>query len=133
MYKVMKMDIEIFDILYDFVKSNRVSQVEWSKAASVPQPRISELVGLSKANQMGENSKIRRSCTFAKLSALYRGLTLIVGKAVSQKHLMRQLEKEADPMKKLRIHLLILQEAPLEQQEIVETQVSLLIKNFIAE
>ena len=127
----MKVPIEVFDILHGFAKKNRISQVEWSKAARIPQPRISELVRISKAKNTGNNEAVKRSCTYDKVMRLYQGLRALAGRNVVSKYLLDKIEAEEDQNKKNILLVILLSDYPVEQQKLAGDHLYLLAKNLV--
>jgi predicted XRE-type DNA-binding protein len=93
---LMKLDINIFQMLNEIAESADITQEEWAKSAGSKQPRISELV---KMLSTGEANG--RAFTLDKFIKLYKGLEKIMGTDKLQEKFSKKIEKEPDPRKRV--------------------------------
>lgn len=115
------MDIALFRILHDIAVENGVSQEQWGIASgNVPQPRISELLRLSK----GKSAHTSRYFTLTRYLDLYRGLKSILGAGIVKKAIINKADQESDPKVRLWAKLATLVEAEEEEdrQKVAELE-----------
>ena len=112
----MQVNIHIFDCLMDVAKAHKVTQSEWAKRAGMGQPRIAELVKLSKLRSVGKEESIGRLCSLDKIRALADALSTMIGRDGVTKALLKQIEKEDNIINQLVIMSIALENEPIEKQ-----------------
>ena len=116
----MRMDIALFRILNEIATEHGISQERWGEACGVPQPRISELVRLSR----GRECRTCRYFTITRYISLYRGLQSILGELIVKDALIKKADKEEDQKTRVWAKLATLLEAEEEKdrQKIVDLE-----------
>jgi pyoverdine/dityrosine biosynthesis protein Dit1 len=124
----LEVDVKIFEVLARIAEQNNISDTKWSKsswpkAGGNPQSRIGEIrqiVRIMKGENISQEEasrRIRRKFTIEKMLALYRGLSQILGEDVVSEEILKAIDKEKDPRKRLILTVMLIPDHQLEKVE----------------
>jgi hypothetical protein len=94
----MDLPIEIFDVMADIAKENRIRSVKWAAASGLSPSRISDFKKLAQKTKAGaagpdqEHDVSRRTFSPNTFLTLWDGLKRLAGATTLRRGLMRQLE-----------------------------------------
>jgi hypothetical protein len=104
-------DVGLFLAYAKIAEDNNIQDTQWAAAAGTPQPRIAELRRIARMmaeqgiSQAEAEKRIRRTCNYAKLEQLFRGLTHILGEEIMAHELGKVERKETNPTIQLILQL----------------------------
>jgi hypothetical protein len=94
----MDLPIEVFEIMAEIAKENRVKSVQWARASELSASRISDFKRLAKKTKAGaaeldqEHDIWKHTFSLNTFFTLWDGLRRLVGPTALRKRLARQLQ-----------------------------------------
>ena len=118
----MDLPIEIFEVMADIAKENRIKSIKWAAASGLSPSRISDFKKLAQKTKAGaagpdqEHDVSRRTFSLNTFLTLWDGLKRLVGATALRRGLMMQLEtKKVSTRVRIFLRLMTFSDAQLKQ------------------